>query len=125
MVNYLRRHGIVTASGSGRKGRGLPLKYTYADLLLLRVIAKLLAQGISVLRLRKGLSSLQRQGRNIDKLLTSKYVATDGYNIYFADDDILEMLGTGQMAFAFIFELNLIKQDVDKRVALPAKRAFK
>jgi DNA-binding transcriptional MerR regulator len=111
MVNYLCRHKIVISSGSARRGRGRARQYTYADILLLRVIQKLLSQGISVLRLKKCLNTLQRNGRQSD-LLTKRFVATDGVNIYFGNGAILEQLGSGQLAFAFIIELRSLRAEV-------------
>jgi hypothetical protein len=124
MVCYLRRHDIVKASGSGKKtGRGIPHKYEYADVLLLRVIAKLLGQGISPLRLRKVLSAMQKRGHNASELVSKKYLATDGYNLFLAGDNIVEMLESGQMAFAFVLELNTIREEVKNSLVTERRRA--
>ena len=123
MVCYLRRHDIVKASGSGKKtGRGIPQKYEYADVLLLRVIAKLLGQGISPLRLRKSLSATQKRGHNANELLLKKYVVTDGYNVFFASDNIVEILDSGQMAFAFVLELNTVREEIEDSLVKEGRR---
>jgi DNA-binding transcriptional MerR regulator len=116
MVNYLCRHAIVTPSGSKGRGRGNVRKYTYTDVLLLRVIGKLLEQGISALRLKKCFKALQKRGGQTSELVSQRFVATDGKDIYFGNSKILEQLGSGQMAFAFIIELRSIRDEVAKQL---------
>lgn len=116
MIGYLRRYGIVTASGSKVGKRGVALKYTYTDILLLRVISRLLTQGISPLRLRKSLNGLQKRGHKTGDLISKKYVATDGRDIFIVGNDIVELLESGQLAFAFILELGAIRDEVAERI---------
>jgi DNA-binding transcriptional MerR regulator len=111
MVNHLCRHKMVMSTGSTKRGRGRARQYTYTDVLLLRVIQKLLTQGISVLRLKKCLTALQRNEGHVG-LLTKKFVATNGVHIYFGNGEILEQLGSGQMAFAFVIELKALRDEV-------------
>lgn len=117
MVNYLFRHKIVRPTGSKTTGRGVPRKYSYADVLLLRVLATLLRQGISVLALKKCVAALQKRGGDLSQLVTKRFVATDGYNVYFGSRDVLEMLGSGQMAFAFVLELGALREDVSSKIS--------
>jgi DNA-binding transcriptional MerR regulator len=123
MVNYLCRYGIVKPSGSRARGRGTARKYLYADILLLRVIAKLLAQGISVMRLRKSLAALQKRGVRTSELVSRRYVLTDGYNLYFQDKATLEQLDSGQLTFAFVLQLNALRTEVDTTLARYYKTA--
>ncbi|WP_353401985.1 MerR family transcriptional regulator [Duganella hordei] len=116
MVNYLCRHKIVEPTGEKSRGRGNVRKYTYGDVLLLRVVSKLLVQGISVLRLKKSFRSLQRRGVDVD-LTSKKFVATDGVDIYFGSGNILEQLSSGQMAFAFIIELASVRREIGIKIA--------
>lgn len=123
MVNYLCRHRIVPPSGTQKRGRGIARQYTYTDILLLRVISKLLANGVSVLRLRKSLTALQRRGSGSTDILSKRYVVTDGYNVFFQEDGSLELLESGQMAFAFVMELGGIRKDVSTRIERCVKAA--
>src|SRR5665213_2203511 len=82
MVNYLCRYGIATPHGGGLRGRGRTRRYSYADALLLRVIAKLLANGVSVLRLRRAILAMHRRNAT-PQILTRKFVVTDGRDLYF------------------------------------------
>ena len=111
MVNYLCRYGIVVPSGNNRRARGHARRYLYADLLLLRVIARLLENGISVLRLRKALDGLKAR-QDSAELLTKRFVVTDGYNLFLQDGGIAELLETGQLSFAFILELSSLRAEL-------------
>ena len=112
MVNYLCRYKIIVPTGQNKCRRGKAREFTFSDVLLLRIIAKLLKNGVSVLKLRKGFSALQKRGRRCEDILTKKYVATDGHNIYFKDDGVLEIFETGQTAFAFVLELGSIRTEL-------------
>lgn len=123
MLNYLCRWKIVVPSAEGKRGRGVKRRYSYSDVLLLRVIGKLLRQGISPLRLRKSFAALQARGRQSDELVSKRFVITDGRSIYFEDNGSLEMLSSGQLAFAFVLELTLIREEVRQKIAGRAKAA--
>jgi len=116
MVNYLCRHEIVIPTGDSKRGRGCIRKYTFSDILLLRVISKLLSNGISVSGLRKSLIAIQKRGETTREILSKKYLATDGKNIYFEDNGVLELLTTGQLAFAFVLELELVRDELSKTI---------
>lgn len=121
MVNYLSRYHVVEASGAGRRGRGCRRRYVYSDILILRVISRLLDNGISVLRLRKSLSALRERGA-IKEVLVRRFVVTDGHDIFFQDGGVAELLESGQLSFAFVLELSALRKTVseDIRLALEA-----
>ena len=79
----------------------------------MRVISKLLANGISVLKLKKSLKALRARGANTRSLLKERYVVTNGFDIYFQNESVIEMLDSGQMVFAFVLELQKIRDEVD------------
>lgn len=115
MLNYLGRYGIATASGSDRRARGHARRYVYADLLLLRVLARLLENGISVLRLRRALEGLKAR-EDSTELLTRRFVVTDGYNLFLQDGGVAELLETGQLSFAFVLELNSLRAELSTAI---------
>jgi DNA-binding transcriptional MerR regulator len=121
MINYLCRHSIVTPSHGKKRGRGTVREYTYADVLLLRLIAKLLTQGVSALKLKKCLAALQKRGSHTEDLISKKYVLTDGHNVYFGDSAAVEIMSSGQMVFAFVLDLDLLRREVN--VKLPRRKA--
>ena len=49
MLNYLCREKVLLPSVPGRRGRGRPRRYSFGDVVMLRVIAKLLKAGVSVM----------------------------------------------------------------------------
>ena len=117
MVNYLCRHGYVTPSyrevgGRANRGYGVVRKYTYSDVLLLRVISRLLAQGISIKKLGKALASLQKRGKGAEELRSMRYILTDGNDVYFQNSGTLELLKSGQLAFAFVVDLQPIRKEI-------------
>lgn len=114
MVDYLCRHQIVPPSATQESGRGRVRYYTYTDLVVLRVVAKLLDQGISVLRFRKQYQLLKSRKFDAGQLMAHRYLVTDGNNIYLKDDraQVLERLDSGQTAFAFVMDLNPVKKAV-------------
>ncbi|NIF69591.1 MerR family transcriptional regulator [Burkholderia sp. Ap-962] len=111
MLNYLGRYHLVEPSGNARRSRGHARRYEFADLLLLRVIARLLENGISVLRLRRDLEGLRTRG-GATELLVRRFVVTDGYNLLFQDGGVAELLESGQLSFAFVLELGSLRSEV-------------
>lgn len=116
MIHYLVRQDIITPNIGTRRSRGTALVFTYSDLVLFRVIGKLLANGISVLRLKKSLKALRGRRANAKSLLTEKYVVTNGFDIFFQDETVFELFESGQIVFGFIMELQTIRDEVDDRL---------
>ena len=116
MVNYLCRNDLISPAKGTKRGRGTLRRYFFRDILLLRVISKLLLNGVSPLRLKNNLLDLKSRGLETKGLLTTKYVVTDGFNIYFKDDGVIELLSSGQMAFAFVLELSKLREEVTANI---------
>lgn len=121
MVDYLCRHGLVTPSGNDARGRGRLRQYTFADIVLLRVVAKLLNQGISVFGFRKSFLSAKQREKNVREILARKYLVTDGVRVYLQNDGVLERIDSGQTSFAFVMDLDPVREHVSRR--LPVARA--
>ncbi len=119
MINYLGRYGIVSPSGNNRRCRGHARRYLFVDLLLLRIIARLLENGISVLRLRRSLEGLMARD-GAASLTFKKFVVTDGYNLFFQDSGVIELLESGQLSFAFVLELSSLRNEVSEAVKIHA-----
>lgn len=112
MLDYLCRHELVTPSGNEARGRGRARHYTFADIILLRVVAKLLGQGISVLRFRESFLSAKRRRANVREILARKYLVTDGVRVYLQNDGVLERIDSGQTSFAFVLDLEPVRRDI-------------
>jgi DNA-binding transcriptional MerR regulator len=120
MIDYLCRHEVVIPSSNLLRGRGRTRQYTFADVVLLRVVAKLLKQGISVLGLRKSFLSAKRRRSSVRELLSRRYFVTDGERIYLQDEGVIERIDTGQLSFAFVLDLVPIRGEVARKLRLKA-----
>jgi DNA-binding transcriptional MerR regulator len=116
MIDYLCRNEIVIPSSGALRGRGRTRQYTYADIVLLKVVAKLLHQGISVLRCKKALLALRRRYPAKSGLLQKKYFVTDGNEVFLQNSGVLERIATGQMSFAFVLDLGPIRSHVSTQL---------
>ncbi len=123
MVDYLCRNGIVKPTGCNKRGRGRVREYMFSDILILRVVSELLSKGISVLGLKKAFAALQKRGGSADEILKKKYLATDGKNVYFESKGVLELLSTGQLAFAFVLELENVRNELIEKMSYVGVRA--
>lgn len=120
MVDYLCRHGLLTPSGGAPRGRGNTRRYTFGDLVLMRVVAELLRQGISVRGFRRSFLSAKQRQANIRQILARKYLVTDGNRVYLQNDGVLERIDSGQTSFAFVMDLEPVRHDL--RLKLERKR---
>ena len=118
MVDYLCRSGTLEPSGGARPGRGRRRKYSFADVVFLRGLAKLLEQDLSVSRLRDALRELRREHPELTPTrLPARYLVTDGKNVYFTDGGTIQNLtARGQLAFAFVLELKQLRTEVITKV---------
>lgn len=116
MVDYLCRAGIVLPSGGDVKpGRGKARLYTFGDIVVLKVVAQLLARGISVARLKGALSELRQKHGQITKTsLPGKFLITDGERVYFhnAKGAVSDLNKNSQQVFAFMVELKSVRDSV-------------
>ena len=83
MLDYLCRASILVPSSPGRRGRGCPRKYSFGDVVMLRVLARLLKSGVSVQRLKKALNSIRKYHKEILRnSLPAQYLVTDGRQVF-------------------------------------------
>src|SRR3990167_1774882 len=116
MIDYLCRTKIIVPSGGrGRgRGRGLERRFTFSDVVILRVIAKLLRQGIGVRRLQHDLrQAAQWYAASASDPAPLPYLCTDGTRAFFKRKNAaLEEVGSGQLAFGFIVDVERVKAEV-------------
>jgi DNA-binding transcriptional MerR regulator len=108
MLNYLDRTGVLRASMPEERRRGRRRRYSFADVLMLRIIAGLLRAGVEVARVREALASLQRHlGRRRHSAGDLKFLVTDGKRVYRKNENAtLETLDRdGQFAFTFVLDV--------------------
>ena len=119
MLNYMCRNEIVMPSENSRRGRGVVRRYSFEDILLLKVIKKLLDQGVSTLRLKDAFNGIRSRGGSGRELLSKRFVVTNGQDVFFQDGGIVELLSSGQFAFAFVLELESLRKDVSLQLKSP------
>lgn len=114
MLNYLCRSKLVIPTASVARGHGIKRAYSFGDVVAMRLVAKLSAAGVSVLRLRKAFAGLRRFHSEITiKSLPGSHIVTDGRDLYLRRrGDSLERLLDGQFAFAFVVELAPLRDEV-------------
>jgi DNA-binding transcriptional MerR regulator len=106
MITYLGRIDILKASLGG--GRGSRRLFTFSDVIFLKVIASLLANGIEVSRLRASLKRARKEAQTwIDiRRAPRHFLVTDGTELFVRRKGELESKTMdGQLAFAFVLDL--------------------
>jgi DNA-binding transcriptional MerR regulator len=118
MLDYLCRSEILRPSAKPCRGRGHRRLYSFPDLVLLRVIARLLESGISVLKLRKSLAALRKRHPEFaTSRISGSMLVTDGARIYLRQSaQVIEDLISGQLGFAFVIELEGVRRDLSRLV---------
>lgn len=93
-LDYWARTNLLRPSVSEARGSGTQRRYSYADLVRLKVIKRLLAAGISLQQARRAIDCLRSTG---DDLATANLVI-DGSNTLLAHsgDEIVDLLQGGQ-----------------------------
>jgi DNA-binding transcriptional MerR regulator len=115
MLDYLVREDFVIPSGTGPRGRGNPRRFTFSDLVLLKVVARLLASGIEIRRLAKALRGLKSRFDDPAALAgRAQYLLSDGTDVYLIESGGLESLTSNrQMAFAFVVDLGACRREIE------------
>ena len=124
MVDYLCRHKVVRPSARPCRGRGNQRLYSFGDVVVLRIVSRLLRNGISVLRLKSAFTALRRRHPEFERdSLSGALLVTDGTKVYLRHGQaIVEDLTQGQMGFAFIVELDGVRRDIAERTRAPKKK---
>lgn len=101
-LRYWDKIGLVKPSVQGTGGRpGVRRKYSFRDLIALKVVKSLLDGGMSLQRVRRAYSYL-RDHAGLDEHLSSVKLITDGSSIFKVcktEGELLDALRNGQMTF--------------------------
>jgi len=111
-LRYWDKLRLVQPSIQGTEGRpGKRRKYSFRDLVMLRVVVTLKANGLSLQRIGRAWNYLQRQG--VDP--RDVKLVTDGGTLFSVEtDNLLDLLQEGQLAFFMELEELTRKVDEDK-----------
>lgn len=120
-LDYWARTGLVSPQIRGAEGSGTQRLYSFRDILLLKVVKKLLDAGISLQQIRTAVDHLHRRGVED---LTQVTLLSDGASVYECTDDhqIIDLLRGGQGMFAIA--LGGVWRDIEgSLVEMPSERA--
>ena len=120
-LDYWARTGLVEPSVRAAHGSGSQRLYGFRDILVLKVVKKLLDTGISLQQIRTAVNHLRDRGTDDLARLT---LMSDGVTVYecTSPDQVVDLLAGGQGVFGIA--LGRIWQEVDGSLAdLPAEPA--
>ncbi|MGJ6979104.1 MerR family transcriptional regulator [Aestuariimicrobium soli] len=98
-LDYWARTGLVVPEIRGAEGSGTQRLYSFRDILLLKVIKRLIDAGISLQQIRVAIDHLRVRGVND---LSQVTLMSDGVSVYecTSDNEIIDLLAGGQGMFA-------------------------
>jgi DNA-binding transcriptional MerR regulator len=120
-LDYWARTGLVEPSIRAASGSGSQRLYGFRDILVLKVVKRLLDTGISLQQIRAAVQHLRQRG-SAD--LARVTLMSDGVSVYecTSPDEVVDLLQGGQGVFGIA--LGRVWQEVEGSLAeLPAERA--
>ncbi|MGP0026446.1 MAG: MerR family transcriptional regulator [Streptosporangiaceae bacterium] len=120
-LDYWARTGLVEPSVRGAHGSGSQRLYGFRDILVLKVVKRLLDTGISLQQIRAAVHHLRDRGTGD---LAEVTLMSDGVSVYecTSPDEVVDLLQGGQGVFGIA--LGRVWQEVEGNLAeLPAVRA--
>ena len=122
-LDYWARTGLVESSVREASGSGTQRLYSFRDILVLKIVKKLLDAGISLQNIRTAISTLRDRG--IDDL-GEITLMSDGTTVYecVSTDEVVDLLQGGQAVFGIAVGRHL--REVEGTLAsLPGERALR
>ena len=97
-LDYWARTGLVEPTVRGAKGSGSHRLYSFRDILILKVIKRLLDAGISLQQIRSAVQFLHERGTDD---LTHVTLMSDGASVYecTSNEEVIDLLRGGQGVF--------------------------
>ncbi len=120
-LDYWARTGLVTPSVRDASGSGTQRLYSFRDILLLKLVRRLLDTGISLQNIRTAVSQLRKGGAED---LAEVTLMSDGTTVYecTSPDEVVDLLQGGQGVFAIA--VGRVVREVEGSLAhLPGERA--
>jgi DNA-binding transcriptional MerR regulator len=120
-LDYWARTGLVEPSVRAAHGSGSQRLYGFRDILVLKLVKRLLDTGISLQQIRMAVQHLRDRGTED---LSQVTLMSDGVSVYecTSADEVVDLIAGGQGVFAIA--LGVVWQEVAGELAeLPAVRA--
>jgi DNA-binding transcriptional MerR regulator len=121
-LDYWARTGLVEPTVRGASGSGTQRLYSFRDILLLKVIKRLLDAGISLQQIRTAVHHLRARGTDD---LTRVTLMSDGASVYecTSNDEVIDLLQGGQGVFGIA--IGGVWREIEGSLAeLPSERAL-
>ncbi|MGL5824912.1 MAG: MerR family transcriptional regulator [Nocardioides sp.] len=119
-LDYWARTGLIEPTVRGAKGSGSQRLYSFRDILILKVIKRLLDTGISLQQIRTAVQHLHERGTDD---LTRVTLMSDGASVYecTSSDEVIDLLQGGQGVFGIA--IGGVWREVEGSLAtLPSER---
>jgi DNA-binding transcriptional MerR regulator len=120
-LDYWARTGLVEPTVRGATGSGTQRLYSFRDILILKVIKRLLDAGISLQQIRTAVQHLHERGTDD---LTRVTLMSDGASVYecTSNDEVIDLLQGGQGVFGIA--IGGVWREIEGSLAeLPSERA--
>ena len=130
-LDYWARTGLVEPTVRGASGSGSQRLYGFRDILVLKLVKRLLDTGISLQQIRTAVNQLRESGVND---LAQTTLMSDGASVYLctSNDEVIDLVSRGQGVFGIAVgkvlrevETSLVELDTqtDAMDELAARRA--
>lgn len=118
-LDYWARTDLVRPSAVDATGSGSRRRYTYRDLLELKVVKQLLDAGIKLTSIRDVFAYLRD---HVDTDIASAHIVINGSSVVLCDgDDLVDVLKHGQGVLN-VLPLSGVRDEVDRRIVSIAPR---
>src|SRR3954468_10154199 len=122
-LDYWARTGLVAPTIRGAAGSGSQRLYGFRDILVLKLVKRLLDTGISLQQIRTAVNQLRESGVND---LAQTTLMSDGASVYLctSNDEVIDLVGRGQGVFGIavgkvLREVESSLVDIDSMVVEP------
>ena len=117
---YWARTGLVEPSVRGATGSGTQRLYSFRDILVLKVVKRLLDTGVSLQNIRKAVDHLRNRGI---KDLANVTLFSDGATVYecTSAEEVVDLLAGGQGVFGIAVS-GALRELSGELAELPAER---
>lgn len=120
-LDYWDRTGLVSPSVRSATGSGSQRLYSFRDIVVLKVVKRLLSAGVSLQQIRKALTSLANRG--IDDL-SQITLMSDGASVYecVSPDEVVDLIQGGQGVFGIA--VGRVSREVENELTqFPSEKA--
>ncbi|CAB4602740.1 MAG: MerR family transcriptional regulator [Actinobacteria bacterium] len=118
-LDYWDRTGLLQPSVRGATGSGTQRLYAFRDILVLKLVKRLLDTGVSLQQIRIAINQLRKSGIND---LAKTTLMSDGAKVYLcnSNEEVIDLLGRGQGVFGIAVGLVLREVEATLSTIVPS-----